>query len=114
MLSTSPKPVESTTMKRVVHTVSSAFVVVTVLGASCRAWADDPTLADCITANESSIALRRQHKLRAARAQLLVCSAASCPEEIRSECVRRVTDVNVAMPTIVFNAKDGSGNDLGD
>jgi hypothetical protein len=42
----------------------------------------------------------------------LICSAPSCPADIRAECLRRVAETNVAIPTIVFEAKDASGNDL--
>jgi hypothetical protein len=76
------------------------------------AHAADPTTADCLAANEKSIALRKQHALRAARAELLICAAANCPEDIRNECARRVDQVNAQMPTIVFDAKDPHGNDL--
>jgi hypothetical protein len=82
------------------------------LAAARPARAADPTTADCLGASEGSIALRNDHKLRAARAQLLVCSAASCPADIRAECARRVGEINVAIPTIVFEVKDPTGHDL--
>ena len=81
------------------------------LAAAAPARAADPTTADCLSATESSLTLRNQHKLRDARAQLLICSAATCPADIRAECVRRVGEVNAAMPTVVFEVKDGAGND---
>ena len=34
------------------------------------------------------------------------------PGEVRKDCVRRIEQVNASMPTIVFEAKDESGNDL--
>jgi hypothetical protein len=77
-----------------------------------RASAADPTTADCLSANEKAISLRNQHALRAARSELLVCAAPNCPEDVRNECARRVTEVNAQMPTIVFEAKDHDGNDL--
>lgn len=86
--------------------------VLAALVAAAPAWASDPTTADCLSATESSLTLRNQHKLRDARAQLLICSAATCPSDIRQECVRRVAEVNAAMPTIVFEVKDAAGNDL--
>lgn len=86
--------------------------VLASLAAAAPAWASDPTTADCLSATESSLTLRNQHKLRDARAQLLICSAATCPADIRQECVRRVAEVNAAMPTIVFEVKDAAGNDL--
>ncbi len=76
------------------------------------ARAADPTTAECLTASESSLTLRHQHRLREARTQLLTCSAASCPADVRDECTRRVADVNAAIPTIVFAAKDSAGDDL--
>ncbi len=74
--------------------------------------AADPTMADCLGASETSIRLRSAHHLREARQQLLVCAALTCPAEVRSECERRVVAVNAAIPTLVFDAKDASGNDL--
>ena len=100
-------------MARPIRTVSLAAVVATVLlTVPTPSQAADPTTADCLSANDSSISLRNEHKLRAAREQLLVCAAASCPADIRKECMRRVADVNAAIPTIVFEAKDASGRDL--
>jgi hypothetical protein len=91
-----------------------AFCALVAAVASARAArAADPTIGDCLAASEASLALRNQHKLRDARAQLLICSAPSCPGDVRSECTRRVAAVNAAIPTIVFETKDADGNDLG-
>src|SRR5262245_41221309 len=76
------------------------------------ASAADPTTADCLAANDKSISLRNEHKLLAARAQLSVCAASSCPGDIRKACMRRIDQMNASVPTVVFEAKDGSGNDL--
>jgi hypothetical protein len=76
------------------------------------ARAADPTTADCLAANEKSIQLRGQHQFRAARGELLICASEACPGDIRSECARRVTEINRAIPTIIFEAKDSSGKDL--
>jgi hypothetical protein len=83
-----------------------------LLAAPRFAEAADPTTADCLSASESSLSLRNQHKLREARAALLICSAASCPGDVRAECTRRVSEVNAAIPTIVFEAKDSSGGTI--
>jgi hypothetical protein len=90
---------------------AAAFALVTVLTDGVARGAD-PTTSECLAANEMSIELRNQHKLHAARAQLLACSAVSCPADVRDECVRRVAEVNAAIPTIIFVAKDGLGNDV--
>ncbi len=75
-------------------------------------FAADPTTADCLAAAEASLKSGNEHHLRAERTQLLVCAAPSCPADILKECIRRVEEVNAAIPTIIFEAKDASGNDL--
>jgi hypothetical protein len=93
-----------------------AGLVVAVLGGfafSARpARAADPSVSDCLMAAETSLKLRAEHKLRLTRTQLLVCSAASCPAEVRQECNRRIDEVNAASPTIVLAVKDRAGSDL--
>lgn len=77
------------------------------------AFAADPTTADCLAANNSSVNLRNLHKLRDARAQLLVCAAQSCPADVQKECLSHLDEVNAQIPTIVFEAKDAvTGKDL--
>jgi len=92
-------------------TVSTCLFLIS-MSAGWTVLAADPTTADCLSASEASLVLRNQHKLRDARAQIFVCSAASCPPDVRDECVRRAGEVNAAMPTIVFETTDVAGNDL--
>jgi hypothetical protein len=98
--------------KRIAAALTLALALVGGTRVGHGAEPSDPTTLDCLTANESSLTLRGRNELRAARAQLLVCSAASCPTDIRNECIRRVAEVNQAVPTIVFEAKDASGRNL--
>jgi hypothetical protein len=79
---------------------------------STSASAADPTTPECLSANESSIKLQADHKLKDARTQALVCASASCPGEVRSECERRVAQVAGTIPSIIFEGRDGAGNDL--
>ena len=83
----------------------------TMVGAR-SARAADPTTAECLSANEASLTARSQQKLRDAREKLLVCAARSCPGDVRDECTRGVNELNAALPTIVFEAKDADGADL--
>lgn len=99
-------------MTRAVGVIFSLSVVLGTAAAARPVLAADPTTADCLSASESSLSLRNQHKLRDARASLLICAAPSCPADVRAECARRVSEVNAAIPTIVFEAKDLVGNDL--
>ena len=94
--------------------VTSLFALVgsALLTIDQPANAADPTIAECLTANDKSISLRNEHKLLAARKELLVCAASTCPGEVRKECLRRIDLVNTSLPTVVLEAKDGAGNDL--
>ena len=51
----------------------------------------------------------RQHgKLHESLERLAACADASCPDEVKAECARRIDDVNAAMPTLILAAKDGA------
>lgn len=65
-----------------------------------------------MAANEAAQDLRQAGKLREAREKLLLCIPDACPRPVREDCVQRLNDVNAAMPTIVFEVKDPSGNDV--
>jgi hypothetical protein len=99
-------------MGRLTETGTVVLALVVVAAMTPAAYADEPTTVDCLTSHESSVALRNEHKLRAARAKLLVCSSVSCPEDVRDECIQRVAEVEAATPTVVFEAKDADDDDL--
>lgn len=88
---------------------ASLAVTMTLWPASARA---DVTKAQCLDANAKGQDLRRDGKLSAARKAFRQCADASCPSLLRDDCTRRLDDLEKAQPTIVFEAKDGSGNDL--
>ena len=95
-------------------TTAATIAVLGVLGSvttlfSRAAWAAEPTTLECLTAYEDSVPLRKNHQLKAARAKLVLCSADSCPTEIRAECTNRVPEIDASMPTVVFDAKDADG-----
>jgi hypothetical protein len=92
--------------------IAAALAVGSALG-SAEARAADPTTRECLAASEASLKAGNEHKLRVERAALLICAASSCPADVRRECIRRVDEVNAAIPTIIFVAKDASGSDLG-
>jgi hypothetical protein len=79
----------------------------TALSVAPPALAGEPSIGDCLLAAEASLKLRGEHKLRLTRTQLLVCSAPSCPAEVRQECMKRIDEVNAASPTIVLAVKSG-------
>jgi hypothetical protein len=81
---------------------------------SGAAWAADPTKDQCIDANETAQALRKNEKLREAEQRLLVCVSASCPGPVRDDCGQRLVEVRAVTPTIVFVVKDDADQDLSD
>ncbi len=94
---------------------AGAFLVSGVALLAAAAMAPPPAYADdaaCFSASENEIGLRKQQKLRAALQQLVLCTAPSCPAEVKAECDRRVVELNAALPTIVIGATDPAGNDL--
>lgn len=74
--------------------------------------AADATKDECIAANESAQDLRQAGRLREAREKLTVCVAPSCPKLLRADCAQRMGELDAAIPEVVFEVKDGVGNDL--
>ncbi len=88
--------------------VAAATALVSIAG---PALAD--TKADCAKAYEASQEQRSSGKLRAARESLVTCSQSACPAFIKKDCAKWLSDVEGAIPTVVFSAKAGS-EDLSD
>ncbi len=80
-------------------------------------FAASPALASttsdqCVDANSRGQLLRREGRLGAARDELRSCAEARCPAMVRDDCTQRLDELNRAQPTLVFDAKDASGNDV--
>jgi hypothetical protein len=90
----------------------SLAVACAVIAPRGSASAADPTMEECVAANEKAGPLQHSGKLREARASLLRCSAASCPSVVRDDCIKGATQIDAALPTIVFEAQDAAGNDM--
>ncbi len=71
----------------------------------------DPSKQECVDAGSQAQDLKDKGKLTAARQQALVCVSASCGA-MRDDCAKLLDDIERALPNIVFDAKDGDGNDL--
>jgi len=67
---------------------------------------------DCATAAEQAQRLRAEKKLRAARAQIILCARDVCPAVIRNDCAKWLRDVESALPTIIIRARDPQDKDL--
>jgi hypothetical protein len=95
-------------MGRVAFGLALALAGVVVPAA---ARADD---AACVSAAEDGQRARAGGKLLSARERFLSCSAETCPVVVRRDCTKWAQEVLDSMPTIVVDAKDGAGHDVGD
>jgi hypothetical protein len=91
--------------------VAAVVLVASALVAG-RAQARPPSKSECIASNEAAQDLERAGKLREARAKYAVCVATSCPGAVREDCAQRLEAVGPRIPSLVFDVKDGSGNDV--
>ena len=87
----------------------AAAIALTAAGPASSA---EPTKKECLAANDAAQDQRKEGKLIEARAKLVLCVATSCPGPVREDCAQRLTEVDAAMPSIVFEAKDAHGNDV--
>jgi hypothetical protein len=74
--------------------------------------AAEPTVKQCISANEEGQDLRRTGKLQQAAGRFSYCSNASCPNVLREDCAARSKETEGATPSIVFVAKDSRGSPI--
>jgi hypothetical protein len=88
----------------------AVFVTMGLPGSQARA--DDDPIAQCISASDRGLDLRKQGKLIEARRVLLSCAATACGPDISSVCQKRLADINATLPSIVFSPKDAAGNDV--
>jgi hypothetical protein len=86
------------------------------LGLALLAWAPaahaDPTTAECVQLNEGAAPLQKAGKVIEAHANLVRCSASTCPAVVRDDCVRAAVQAEAAIPTLVLEVRDSGGNDL--
>jgi len=70
--------------------------------------------AACAEAYKGAQTQRREGKLRRARESLLMCVSDRCPGVIQPDCMRWLTEVEAATPTLAFAAKGETGKDVTD
>jgi hypothetical protein len=79
------------------------------------AWAASAAAQDkpaCLDAASQAQKLRSAHSLVEARAQLRICSSATCPAAVQSDCAGWLVQVEESLPTVVVSAKNQAGADL--
>jgi len=74
------------------------------------ATADDKD--DCFNAAEKAQKLKTDKKLSLARPALITCSRDVCTQQVRSDCVKWLGEVDAAMSTVVVRARDTNGHDV--
>jgi hypothetical protein len=79
-----------------------------VAGGVARA---DETAA-CLDAYEQSQQLRKSGRYAASRDQLVRCVRPVCPNLVKRDCARWMSELDAAMPTVVVSARDAQGKDL--
>jgi len=96
-----------------VRAAHSALVslVLLVAGETRAGAADERDKEVCIRAVEHAQVARIDGKLREAREGFVTCARAVCPEAIRQDCTRWVTDVDASLPSVVFEAVWVDGHD---
>ncbi|NUP10955.1 MAG: hypothetical protein HOW73_33330 [Polyangiaceae bacterium] len=68
--------------------------------------------AACVQSANKVVVLRRDKKLVEAKKELAICAQESCDEVVRDDCKTWLAEVDAQLPSVVFSAKDGAGNDL--
>lgn len=91
---------------------AAVAVFLAVTGVSSSALAEDP--AACVDAADRGQRARKDGKLQDARDHFLSCSANVCPESVQKDCLRWANDTIDLVPSIVIDATDEDGRDIGD
>jgi hypothetical protein len=74
------------------------------------AFAAAPSVEQCLTASDDSLALETQGRLLATRSALEVCASSECPPEIHEECARRIELIQHRIPSAICDVRDGQGH----
>jgi hypothetical protein len=90
----------------------AAVAVSMVLLAAPTALAAKTDAQACKAARDSARTFRSDKHLRDAWEKLAICAAATCPTDVKKECGRMSVEVEAAIPTIIFTAKDASGREV--
>jgi hypothetical protein len=82
--------------------VAGGAALLALLGKGSVARAEDA----CAAAYEESQVARSEGRLRAAQRELSSCIHAECPEFIRTDCARWLSEVEAALPSLVLTVNE--------
>lgn len=69
---------------------------------------------ECIDAADRGQRAKKEGKLQDARDHFLSCAAPMCPDLVQRDCLRWANDTIELLPSIVIDATDEDGRDVGD
>jgi hypothetical protein len=98
--------------RRLALTTLVAAGALATVAAPKGALADGNEKAACIAASDEAQQLKLDGKLTLARTRLLACARAECPAIVKQDCGQWLAEVDAALPTVVFGARDAEGRDL--
>lgn len=94
--------------------LSGVFVLSSGTAAAQQAETDAEGKIACAGAFEQAQRLRNDSRYVAANREVLKCATPSCGEALFQECTRLYDELQGAIPSVVFAAKDEEGNELAD
>ncbi len=89
-------------------TTAASFVAFVDPSTVARADAPDDK-ATCVKAYQDSQVHRRAEELLSARQELRLCASEACPLLVRSDCGQWLSEVEAAIPSVVFDARADDG-----
>jgi hypothetical protein len=96
-----------------VSTLTRSALLAAVAALTCASVARaDGTTDACIANHANGQVLRKQGHLVAAHDHFLACAVEDCPAMVRSECAAFASDVEAAIPSVVFAAVSAKGEDV--
>ncbi len=104
-------------MRTTVTTLIGSLALVAIPGehaAEAGEPKQDAERAACADAYRGAQLQMRNGALRRARESLLVCVSDKCPSVLQPDCLRWLTEVEAATPTMAFAAKGIDGKDVTD
>src|ERR1700704_232380 len=90
------------------------FIVAVSESTSSQSLASEATDSKeaCLAAADQGQSLRDEGKYSAARDEFLSCARSACPKLVHAQCSDWLRQVDEAIPTVIFAAKDDHGKNL--
>ena len=89
--------------------ISTIVLAIAVLASNAYAQLSKEA---CVDAHSRGQDARDSGKISLARKLFLTCAQSGCPAAVQGDCARFADDLTNLQPTVVFVARDASGNDL--